>query len=115
MDVSTLPARPSSHIYDCRTNWLALASCIQTKSHVNDETSKPHPLREQLQAVNPKTGRVEVVFVDLEQVYPNHSDPMSVEFSFEELRARHRGWLDRDLRRLVNLGRTVSEAERNKR
>ncbi|KAF3032127.1 hypothetical protein E8E12_002016 [Didymella heteroderae] len=48
------------------------------------------------EAVNPKTGRVEVVFVDLEQVYPNHSDPMSVEFSFEELRARHRGWLDQD-------------------
>ncbi|KAG9201514.1 hypothetical protein G6514_005712 [Epicoccum nigrum] len=48
------------------------------------------------EAVNPKTGRVEVVFVDLEQVYPNRRDPMSVEFSFEELRARHRGWLDRD-------------------
>lgn len=95
-EVSTLPACPSSHIYDCRTNWLALALCIQTKSNLNDETSKPHPLREQLQAVNPKTGRVEVVFVDLEQVYPDHSDPMSVEFSFEELRARHRGWLDRD-------------------
>ncbi|KAF2625056.1 hypothetical protein BU25DRAFT_412870 [Macroventuria anomochaeta] len=68
----------------------------ETKSHLNDETSIPHPLREQLQAINPKTGRVEVVFVDLEQVYPNHRDPMSVEFSFEELRARHRGWLDRD-------------------
>ncbi|XPS98854.1 Non-specific serine/threonine protein kinase [Ascochyta lentis] len=68
----------------------------ETKSYLEDETSKPHPLREQLQAVNPKTGRVEVVFVDLEQVYPNHEDPMSVEFSFEELRARHRGWLDRD-------------------
>ncbi|KAJ4366577.1 protein kinase [Ascochyta clinopodiicola] len=68
----------------------------ETKSYLEDDTSKPHPLREQLQAVNPKTGRVEVVFVDLEQVYPNHEDPMSVEFSFEELRARHRGWLDRD-------------------
>ncbi|KAJ4318477.1 protein kinase [Neodidymelliopsis sp. IMI 364377] len=68
----------------------------ETKSYLDDEESKPHPLREQLQAVNPKTGRVEVVFVDLEQVYPNHEDPMSVEFSFEELRARHRGWLDRD-------------------
>jgi checkpoint serine/threonine-protein kinase len=95
-EVSTLPTCPSSHIYDRRTNWWALALCIQTKSLLNDETSKPHPLREQLQAVNPKTGRVEVVFVDLEQVYPNRSDPMSVEFSFEELRARHRGWLDRD-------------------
>lgn len=95
-EVSSLPARPSSFIYDHRTNWLALALCIQTKSHLNDGTSIPHPFREQLQAVNPKTGRVEVVFVDLEQVYPNRRDPMSIEFSFEELRARHRGWLDRD-------------------
>ena len=95
-EVSLLPACPSSYIYDHRTNWLALALCIQTKSHFNDETPKLHPLREQLQAVNPKTGRVEVVFVDLEQVYPDRRDPMSVEFSFEELRARHRGWLDRD-------------------
>jgi checkpoint serine/threonine-protein kinase len=94
-EVSSLPACPSSYIYDHRTNWLAFALCIQTKSHFN-ETSKPHPFREQLQAVNPKTGRVEVVFVDLEQVYPNPEDPMSEEFSFEELRARHRGWLDRD-------------------
>jgi checkpoint serine/threonine-protein kinase len=48
------------------------------------------------EAVNPKTGRLEVVFVDLESVYPNYDDPMAQEFSFEELRARHRGWLDHD-------------------
>jgi checkpoint serine/threonine-protein kinase len=72
----------------CRT-------CIQTKSHLNNENSTPHPLREE-QAVNPKTGRLEVVFVDLESVYPNYGDPMAQEFSFEELRARHRGWLDHD-------------------
>lgn len=46
--------------------------------------------------MNPKTGRLEVVFVDLEQVYPNRDDPMSEEYSFEELRAKHRGWLDHD-------------------
>lgn len=45
---------------------------------------------------NPKTGRSECVFVNLEAVYPNADDPMSVEFCFEELRARHRGWMDRD-------------------
>jgi checkpoint serine/threonine-protein kinase len=95
-EVSSPPACPFSNIYDHRTNWLAFALCIQTKSHLNDGSSIPHPFREQLQAVNPKTGRVEVVFVDLEQVYPNRRDPMSIEFSFEELRARHRGWLDRD-------------------
>jgi checkpoint serine/threonine-protein kinase len=37
-----------------------------------------------------------VVFVDLEKVYPNHDNPMSEEYSFEELRAKHRGWSDYD-------------------
>ncbi|KAH8724493.1 Mad3/BUB1 homology region 1-domain-containing protein [Phaeosphaeriaceae sp. PMI808] len=68
----------------------------ESKSDINDENSKPHPLREYQQALNPKTGRVEVVFVDLEKVYPNHDDPMSEEYSFEELRAKHKGWLDYD-------------------
>jgi len=53
-------------------------------------------MRQQQSAVNPKTGRLEVVFVDLEQVYPNTDDPLAVENSFEELRARHRGWLKYD-------------------
>jgi checkpoint serine/threonine-protein kinase len=70
--------------------------CIQTQSNSNDASSKPHPLREIQRSLNPKTGRLEVVFADLQQVYPNRDDPMSVEFSFEELRARHRGWLDMD-------------------
>jgi checkpoint serine/threonine-protein kinase len=73
-----------------------LPYCIQTKSNLNDENYKPHPLREHQQAVNPKTGRLEVVFVDLEKVYPNHEDPMSEEYSFEELRAKHRGWMNHD-------------------
>jgi checkpoint serine/threonine-protein kinase len=71
-------------------------SCIQTKSNPNDENVASHPLREHQQAVNPRTGRLEVVFVDLEKVYPNHDDPMSEEYSFEELRAKHRGWMDYD-------------------
>lgn len=45
--------------------------------------------------MNPKTGRYERVFVNLEAVYPQPEDP-SIEFCFEELRARNRGWLDRD-------------------
>lgn len=39
---------------------------------------------------------MEVVFVDLAQVYPNRENPMSEEYSFEELRARYRGWMSRD-------------------
>lgn len=73
-----------------------LPLCIQTKSDSNDENYKTHPLRDHQQAVNQKTGRLEVVFVDLEKVYPNRDNPMAEEYSFEELRARHRGWLDHD-------------------
>ena len=48
--------------------------------------------------VNPKTGKAERVFVNLEAVYPNEDDP-SQEFSFEELRAIKRGWAAKDWRR----------------
>lgn len=48
--------------------------------------------------VNSKTGRPERVFVNLEAVYPNSADP-SEEMSFDELRALHRGWADKDWRK----------------
>jgi checkpoint serine/threonine-protein kinase len=44
---------------------------------------------------NPKTGKIERVFVNLESVYPNPNDP-NEEMSFEELRAQSRGWTSRD-------------------
>ena len=44
---------------------------------------------------NPRTGKIERVFVNLEAVYPNPNDP-SEEMSFEELRAKSRGWLEKD-------------------
>jgi checkpoint serine/threonine-protein kinase len=44
--------------------------------------------------VNPRTGKAERVFVNLEACYPNPDDP-STELSFEELRAIRRGWMDR--------------------
>ena len=47
------------------------------------------------QVTNLRTGKVERVFVNLEAVYPNPNDPLE-ELSFEELRARSRGWFDRD-------------------
>lgn len=46
--------------------------------------------------MNPRTGRKECVFVDLESIYPTGDDKSGVEFCFEELRARRRGWLDID-------------------
>ncbi|KAK6393030.1 hypothetical protein LTR65_002721 [Meristemomyces frigidus] len=53
---------------------------------------------EQQCVLNPKTGRMECVFVSLEAVYPQNGK-RSTEYCFEELRARHRGWLDKDWRR----------------
>lgn len=44
---------------------------------------------------NPRTGKIERVFVNLEAVYPNPNDP-NEEMSFEELRAQSRGWLEKD-------------------
>ncbi|KAL8740060.1 MAG: hypothetical protein Q9184_008535, partial [Pyrenodesmia sp. 2 TL-2023] len=41
-------------------------------------------LAEQQQTTNPKTGKVERVFVNLEAVYPNPENPAE-EYSFEEL------------------------------
>ncbi|CAL8579036.1 protein kinase [Xanthoria parietina] len=52
-------------------------------------------LADQQQITNPKTGKTERVYVNLEAVYPNPDDPTE-EFSFEELRAKFRGWTDRD-------------------
>jgi checkpoint serine/threonine-protein kinase len=46
--------------------------------------------------MNPKTGKLECVFSDLEAIYPKGADVRGEEYSFEELRARHRGWFDRD-------------------
>ncbi|KAI4202732.1 MAG: hypothetical protein LQ350_002398 [Teloschistes chrysophthalmus] len=51
--------------------------------------------KDEQQIVNPKSGRIERVFVNLEAVYPNPDNPTE-EYSFEELRAKSRGWLDRD-------------------
>lgn len=44
---------------------------------------------------NARTGKIERVFVNLEAVYPNDNDH-NEEMSFEELRAKSRGWLSRD-------------------
>ncbi|KAF2012027.1 hypothetical protein BU24DRAFT_425844 [Aaosphaeria arxii CBS 175.79] len=60
-----------------------------------NEKSKPHPFREFQQTVNPKTGKLEVISIDLTTLYPDPDD-LSVELCFEELRAEHRGLLDRD-------------------
>ncbi|KAF2477929.1 uncharacterized protein BDR25DRAFT_250305 [Lindgomyces ingoldianus] len=71
----------------------------ETVSNSHHDQSNSHPLRESQKSVDPRTGRVQIVFSDLTKVYPNFNDPVAPEvpeFSFEELRAKHRGWLDYD-------------------
>ncbi|KAF2743917.1 hypothetical protein M011DRAFT_450507 [Sporormia fimetaria CBS 119925] len=67
-----------------------------TESNHQQEDSPWHPMREYQQAINPRTGRVEMVFTDLRLVYPDFTNPFAIEHSFEELRAKSRGWMDRD-------------------
>ncbi|KAL1846654.1 protein kinase [Paecilomyces lecythidis] len=72
----------------------------QSKSNSRvQEAVKPQEIPEHhvREAVNPRTGRRERVFVDLEAVYPDRRNP-SFEISFEELRAIKRGWMDKDWR-----------------
>lgn len=73
--------------------------CIQSNPNPPQEPSAPkhvpdHHVRE---AVNPRTGRRERVFVDLESVYPDYRNPAH-EVSFEELRAIKRGWMGKKWR-----------------
>ena len=51
--------------------------------------------QDQQQIVNPRTSKIERVFVNLAAVYPSHGERYG-EMSFEELRATARGWLNRD-------------------
>jgi checkpoint serine/threonine-protein kinase len=80
--------------------WRFAFLCIQSNRNTPDDSNIPsaqkhtpeHHIRE---AINPRTGRRERVFVDLVAVYPDYKDP-SHEICLEELRASHRGWLKKD-------------------
>ncbi|KAK4613491.1 Checkpoint serine/threonine-protein kinase bub1 [Fulvia fulva] len=61
--------------------------------HLSDHTSTSS--HEQQCVLNEKTGRLECVFVNLEAVYPVAGN-LAVEYCFEELRAKHRGWLSKN-------------------
>jgi checkpoint serine/threonine-protein kinase len=61
--------------------------------------------------VNPTNGRQTHIVVDLESIYPDGDDTTGNEFCLEELRARHRGWLNRDWRKLQVLkSKSIPEA-----
>ncbi|KAE8150963.1 checkpoint protein kinase [Aspergillus avenaceus] len=69
-------------------------SKLQMKESMQSKAIPEHRVRE---AINPRTGRRERVFVNLDAVYPDYKNP-SVEVSFEELRALSRGWMDKKWR-----------------
>ncbi|KAL5424871.1 hypothetical protein PMIN06_012747 [Paraphaeosphaeria minitans] len=58
----------------------------------NYEHVKTHPIHLEAPTVNSKTGRAEVPFANLRLIYPR----ADAEYSFEELRAQHRGLLNID-------------------
>ncbi|KAJ5139159.1 uncharacterized protein N7515_004007 [Penicillium bovifimosum] len=69
---------------------------LPSKESIQSKRELPqHHVRE---AVNPRTGRRERVFVDLESVYPDRTNPAH-EMSFEELRAIKRGWMGKNWRK----------------
>ncbi|PQE31879.1 putative mitotic checkpoint serine threonine kinase protein [Rutstroemia sp. NJR-2017a WRK4] len=71
-----------------------------TKIPIFKDESLPLPLPPiavpelQQVTINPKNGRSERIFVNLEAVYPTPERP-GTELSFEELRAAYRGWLSK--------------------
>ena len=76
--------------------FFGVLQCIQlSQVHESIPFQSSHPDQA---VINPKTGRAERVFVNLEAVYPNMKDP-SLEISFEELRATRRGWTSKTWRR----------------
>lgn len=88
---------------------LKLSLCNQSSKqaplprHLSTSTSRSAHAHQCV--LNPKNGRLECVFVNLNAVYPKQRDASS-EYCFEELRARHRGWLGKR-----QLNETVSVEE----
>jgi checkpoint serine/threonine-protein kinase len=82
-----------TYIDDHRTNdWRFWRFVIQSLPQTLSQQSPPPAM--QRVTVNPKNGRSEHVFVNLEALYPNPNIP-GTELCFEELIAAHRGWLHR--------------------
>src|SRR6266487_5808741 len=69
-----------------------LAFCIQSLPQATNHDII-EPVKEQV-TVNPRSGRNERIFINLEAVYPHPEQP-GTELSFEELRASSRGWLQK--------------------
>ncbi|KZF22435.1 hypothetical protein L228DRAFT_239401 [Xylona heveae TC161] len=69
----------------------------ESQAQLHTQNVLPPAPSSQQETINPRTGKIERVFVNLEAVYPNRDDPAE-EYCFDELRALHRGWLSVDWR-----------------
>ena len=88
-----LSLHTAQHIYECRTKpKLCIQSSVSAPLPRHLFRTSSRRAHDQQCMPNPKTGRMEYVFVDLEAVYPG-GGKHSVEYCFEELRAHHRGLL----------------------
>ena len=85
---------------------------IQSLSIPSDTYKAPLSNHAEQQSLNAKTGRIERIFVNLEAVYPNPNDSTE-EYSFDELRAKHRGWLDREWDAQESSNTAQDEGEQN--
>jgi len=65
----------------------------------------------QKSVVNPRNGRKECVFVQIEAVYPDVSNP-TAEYSFEELRARNCGYFEPDWEAKMKMEKTQWAAQK---
>ncbi|GBF65152.1 checkpoint serine/threonine-protein kinase [Trichophyton mentagrophytes] len=80
-------------------------AATQKMTVFKDETSNTHHSSKPMQTINvsrnnkervdPRTGKIERVVVNLEAIYPDPHNP-AVEMSLDELRAIRRGWMSKD-------------------
>src|SRR5436190_9196294 len=74
---------------------MACSLYIQSSSRVPESIVLNDKLHHGRETLNPRSGKVERVFVNLEAIYPDRENAAH-EISLEELRAVSRGWMDKD-------------------
>lgn len=90
--VSKSPNSPAGHLDAERTRTNRQSERQASKEQSRRAMNSSH---EAQCTINPRTGKKEMVYVNLDVVYTDIGRT-KVEFSFEEVMAKHRGWLERD-------------------
>lgn len=68
---------------------------LQKSSRITELPKMNNNPHNEKETINPRTGKIERVFVNLEAIYPDCDNP-GYELSLEELRAQSRGWAHKD-------------------